>query len=189
MIWTSGPHALHVRRRCRRSARRRRSATKIASIGPCALAQDFHADRALAGDHVGIVVRDGRTSPASAFCSATAHAHTRRCTSRRAARRLAPRASTAAILIDAASSPASRSSPCSRAAARPARRPARGCRPTPRRRRARARRRQMRHLVVGAAQLEREHRLLILALRAARGCRGARDSIGASSSGDSIATS
>ena len=33
------------------------TATKIASIGPWMLAQDLHRDRALAGDHVGVVER------------------------------------------------------------------------------------------------------------------------------------
>ena len=39
--------------------------TKIASIGRVVLAQDLHADRALAGDHVGIVVRMDEGEPAS----------------------------------------------------------------------------------------------------------------------------
>ena len=48
---------------------------------------------------------------------------------------------------------------------------------------------QMRHLVVGAAQLEREHRLQVLALEQHAVAAGARDSAGATSSGVSIATS
>jgi hypothetical protein len=49
-------------------------------------------------------------------------------------------------------------------------------------------RRQVRHLVVGAAQLEREHRLQVLALEQ-HGVASRAERFGAGSSGDSIATS
>ena len=61
-----------------------------------------------------------------------------------------------------------------RACAPPAPRLARGCRPTKRRPRVRARGIEPAHLVVGAADLERERRLLVLALEKHRDSRAAR---------------
>ena len=163
------------------------TATKIVSIGSRSCAQDLHRDRALPGDHVGVVVGvDEDELPAAARCASPRRRHRR--TSRLRARRSAPSAATESTLICGVVTGITIVARVpSRCAA--ARRPGRDCRPTRRRPLAATRAGgEAGHLVVGAAQLEREDRLQVLALEEAAVAEPLRER-GASCSGVSIATS